>query len=256
MMCIARWPARKRISKSLSTSFLSVLLACGGAIAQTEEAPKGGWVEVRTNDQAYKSYLDRRSPHGFQFGVGLENFFPNGYNSKIDQFSFEELFGHSDLKFTVLQVGYRYNTSIGAFYLGADYGIASSLEDSRIGETRTVSARKMGLKANYIIDAITSEPYAVPYVGVSFVKFGFTEEALTQDVVSEIEAAPAIGGTVGILIQLNWLEKDMSRAAWLTSGMENTYIDIFMSKYNSTASGEELDTTSSFNWGAGLVIEF
>lgn len=62
--------------------------------------------------------------------------------------------------------------------------------------------------------------------------------------------------TFGLLIQLNWLEAETAKDAYLNQGVENTYLDIFWNQYASSGSDEDLNLETQSNWGAGLRIEF
>jgi hypothetical protein len=58
------------------------------------------------------------------------------------------------------------------------------------------------------------------------------------------------------LIQLNWIEKETAKLAYLGQGLENTYLDVFWTQYQNT--DDELDPAfeNDFNFGVGLRLEF
>lgn len=227
--------------------------------SQPPSTPYGpDWVEYRSTETTYQSYLKRRSENGLMFGIKMENYFPENYISRIDGYTFEDMFSKTDLTLMTFDIGYKRNLSIGSVYLALVYGTTmQTLEDSRINdEKRTFDAKMFGAKFNYIMDALMDEPYVAPYVGASVVGFSLEESAKTQGQSADTAAKTSIGWTVGALLQLNWIESDMSREAWLSTGMENTYIDVFLTSYQNSAAADEVDTYSRFNWGVGLTIEF
>jgi hypothetical protein len=62
--------------------------------------------------------------------------------------------------------------------------------------------------------------------------------------------------TVGLMMQLNWVEEEASRWALLTTGLQNTFLDVFMTQHQKTANTSDPGTASAFNFGGGVRIEF
>lgn len=212
------------------------------------------WVEVRTKDEVYESYRQRRGTHGWQFAVGQELFRPEGFASSIDGLSYDSAFGASDIPLLAFETGYKYNFAMGSLSALFGYG-AGQIADSKAGELRTLKIEKMSAKGMLILDALMEEPYAAPYASFGVYRIGADESAATQALTFEGSTGIGTCLSAGLLIQLNWLEDDVSRASWLNSGMENTYLDVFMAQYGKT-SQDDPDFSTGMNWGAGLRIEF
>ncbi|MBX3041434.1 MAG: hypothetical protein KF789_12070 [Bdellovibrionaceae bacterium] len=211
-------------------------------------------VEVRSIDKVYAPYRDRRGTHGFLFGVNYENYFPDALISKVDSETYGDMFGDRPISFVGIEIGYKYNFFLGS--LAALYGFSSgNLTDSRIGEERSLQINRNSLKIMYVMDRLMAEPYAAPYVAAGIWDFGIDEKVGGGDSFSgQTKMGNSI--TVGLLLQLNWLEKESSRNAYMAAGLENTYLDLFMTQHSNTSSEDDPTTRSPFDWGAGLRLEF
>lgn len=220
------------------------------AKAQGEEA----LVEIRTIDDVYSSYRERRGTHGILFGLLYENYYPDALISMIDEATYSDMFGDSPVGLTGFEIGYKYNFFLGS--LSAIYGYSlGQISDSNIGEERSLEINRNALKLMYVADRIMPEPYVAPYVGVGVWDFGLVERAGDAD---EFTGQTKIGNsvTIGFLVQLNWIEPFSAREAYMSSGLENTYLDFFMTQLSNTTSEEDPTTRTSFDWGAGLRLEF
>ncbi len=219
-----------------------------------EVIPREKNVEIEPRKQ-YTNYRDRRTTHGFFFSFNAENLYFQDYASLVDQKLYEELFGQEDLTLLQVQVDYKLNFMLGSLIAGAGFG-QGTLIDDRVGEERGLTISKKSLRAQWLLDSITREPYFVPYVGASLWQFGISEENITLNTTNSYDTGNGTALTVGILIQLNWLEPDVAKGAYLAQGLENTYLDVFWTQYQNT--DDELDPVfeNDFNFGVGLRMEF
>ena len=64
----------------------------------------------------------------------------------------------------------------------------------------------------------------------------------------------SMGYIAGLQLQLNFLEPHVAERARITTGLENTYLDIFATYYD--ARGKLADLGSDLSWGTGLRLEF
>lgn len=219
-----------------------------------EIIPREKNVEIEPRKH-YTNYRDRRTTHGFLFSFNAENLYFQDYASLVDQKLYEELFGQEDLTLLQVQVDYKLNFMLGSLIAGAGFG-QGTLIDDRVGEERGLTISKKSLRAQWLLDSVTKEPYFVPYVGASLWQFGISEENKTLNTTNSYDTGNGTALTVGILIQLNWLEPDVAKGAYLAQGLENTYLDVFWTQYQNT--DDELDPIfeNDFNFGVGLRMEF
>lgn len=212
-------------------------------------------VEIRGKDDVYKNYRERRSTHGWQFAVGYENYFPKEFESSIDGETYGDMFGKSSIAIVSVETGYKFNFAAGSISALVGYG-TGSLKDDRLGETRGLTVVRPSGRLMYIADALFPEPYVAPYAAFGVTALGIDENIVETGLKFSGQAKMGTMMTVGALIQVNWLEDDVSRTGYLQSGIQNTYIDLFLNQYSKSGGENDPNTFSAFNWGAGLRLEF
>lgn len=219
-----------------------------------EVIPREKTVEIEPR-KPYSNYRERRTRSGFMFNVNAENLYFHDYASILDQKLYEELFGQEDLTLLQVQLDYKFNFFLGSFVVGAGYGHGTLIDD-RIGEERSLTIGKKSVRAQWLLDSLTKEPYFVPYTGISYWQMGINEENTTLGTSISRDTGNGTAFTAGILIQLNWLEPQVAKQAYLGEGLENTYLDVFWTQYQNT--DDELDPAfeNDFNFGVGLRMEF
>ncbi|MCK6599257.1 MAG: hypothetical protein L6Q37_12905, partial [Bdellovibrionaceae bacterium] len=109
---------------------------------------------------------------------------------------------------------------------------------------------------NFYLDNMMSEPYIVPYLGLSLFRINSKEKIVPLEQTFESSSDLGNALTIGILVQLNWIEPESAKEIYLNNGVENTYLNIFFSKYENPNNENEPSVQSDFNWGAGLRVEF
>lgn len=215
-------------------------------------------VEVITSNE-YTNYKERRKRHGFSVGLTTENVYMPDYASIYDGKLYEELWGQEDISMPQLSANYKFNFILGSINIGAAYAQGSILDDRSLDQ-RTIQLEKKSANFQFLFDNLMSEPYIVPYAGLSvydfnineYVKLGTTGVEESHNFETEYGSAY----TVGFLIQLNWLEKESAKNAYFENGLQNTFLDIYWTQYENPNQDPDPNTQSDFNWGAGLRIEF
>lgn len=223
------------------------------------EQPHGGLVEVHTGAEYVMPYRERRAWSGFLVGVSTQTYNPKNYVSLIDGVAFEDAFA-SMPEFTQVEGGWKLNLTGVSFAVLLNYG-RGDRSSAKSGENRNILFERTLLRAQLIIDGILDEPYVAPYGGLDFwdggtLTFGIDESipALNQKFSGKTGGGTAM--TVGVLLQLNWLEKKWADRAYRSAGLENTYLDLFAQKVNATSSDSDPDISSDLSWGAGIKLEF
>ncbi|MBX2988132.1 MAG: hypothetical protein KF802_09565 [Bdellovibrionaceae bacterium] len=212
-------------------------------------------VEVRTMDNVFKSYKERRGTHGFLLSISGEDYLPKDYVSRIDAENFETMFGDSTMPVYSGEIGYKFNFVLGSLSALVGYGYGR-VSFAGSGEERVLEFHRTTGRLMYIMDNFLAEPYAAPYFSFGIYDLGIEEKIPTLD--ASFSGQTKIGTlmTAGLLLQLNWIEPDTSREAYIGAGLENMYLDLFVTQLNATTSDEDPNTQSGFNVGAGLRLEF
>lgn len=222
--------------------------------ALVEVIPYQGSVEV-LKLKNYENYKERRTTNGFMMYLGSENLYFADYVSQHDQLLYEELWGNEDLTVPELNLNYKFNFLLGSLTFGLGYGQGSLLDD-RTGDERTIAIEKISASIQFLADNLMREPYFVPYVGASVFQFKVSESVKSVEKSYESTSELGYSFTVGFLIQLNWLEKEVSKQAYIEHGLENTYLDFHWTKHENPNDDPKPNLESGINWGAGLRFEF
>ena len=210
----------------------------------------------------YESYRQRRTTHGFMFNLNAENLYFQDYISIVDQKLYEELFGQEDLTLAQVQVDYKLNFFLGSLLIGVGFGQGTLVDDrfvdptTKLNQERVLTIAKRSARLQLLFDSLLKEPYFVPYVGINYWQFGITEENKTLNTKNSYDTGTGTSMTVGFLVQLNWMDAQTAKLAYMGEGLENTYLDVFWTQYQNT--DNELDPIfeNDFNFGVGLRLEF
>jgi hypothetical protein len=247
-----------RVFKNLI--FAAVIFVSTFAHAYIDSVETGSVIVEEPQDFS-ASYKKRRSKHGFVLAFHSESFYPLDYQSMFGDVYIEDLVGSEALKLTGLELGYKYNISIGSITGLYNYSQGS------VGDTRTISLSRQALAANIAIDGILEEPWVVPYLQLGVHQFSASEDNGTTS--ESAVTSFSFNYRYGLQFQIDWLEALMDPSAKAerlkSSGLENTFIDVYYVDH--LASGAAQDPTvlgsegepnllSSGEMGLGLRLEF
>lgn len=220
---------------------------------------KDGKIEIYYPPDYLAPYKERRSNWSFQFAANMENFFPSSFISKNDGLTYKELFGSQDLQLTQVSLGTKYNFSLGALTLDliGGYGkVARVVSVNNVTEGRELVVTKKAISFGWTLDAIMKEPYVAPYIQGHIMELDYQDKG-DIDGDSEGRTGMTTGYTLGLLIQLNSVDPtDAALTANKNWGLNNTFLDIFATQYNSSEASDDPEFRTSLNWGAGLRFEF
>jgi hypothetical protein len=241
-----------------------ILAVTGSSVAFTqatdeEVAAQSDLVEVNYSSDIYSPYKDRKSDFALTFSLNVEQVYPSSFRSKIDGNVYETLFGTSSIEIYQGKIGMKYNTSLGGLEAGflGGYG---QIQDGRIAlitltdTDSNLEITKMGAYGSLVVDTIFSEPYVAPYIEGQLYSYDWLESAKSGESESGVTEL-SYGFSVGALFQLNWLDPRSAFTAREDYGLDNTYLDLFVSYY-SAAGSEDPDFSSELNYGFGLKLEF
>ena len=236
---------------------LMVIFSLSTAWSQEEEVEViediSQGVEIVQTPNYSVPYRERRKTHGWLFSVNTDNLYFPEYISALDGLVYEDIFGQTDLTLVQIDVGYKLNFALGAIGLSLAQGLGS-IQDDRLGFVRELEISKTSATATLYLDNFMAEPYVVPYIAGTAWRFDLFEQSVT----SEYSASTDIGFaySLGLLFQLNWMDRESAAEAYKSYGLQNTYLDVFFTQHTATASEEDPDFESDFNWGVGLKLEF
>lgn len=212
-------------------------------------------VEVLIPADIIQDYKQRREDHGWMFGINYETYTPSNYISVLDNVAtYGDMFGSTPIQMVEGELDYKMNFQAGSLSVGAGFGggqvegYGSDSQDHKIELTKTF------LTASYIMDTLFPEPYVAPYVKGQIYRFGIKETNATDSFSSDSQEGLAY--TFGVLLQLDALDHDGSRESVRNWGLQNTYVDVFVTKYMDTSGENDPKTENSFDYGAGLRLEF
>ena len=235
----------------ISTLALSLFLFQSPASMAEVEAPE--LVEVDMRGDNLSSYKVRRGTRGYYVGLHKEDVTFKSFTSAVDGKTYVQLFGDEPITLALLSANYKINGSLGSFAAGVEFG-KGSIKDNLSGQDRSMEVLKTGVSFKVTADMLFSEPYLAPYFGMSYWTLDISEASPTISFSEKTQ--PGMNYTAGILLQLNWLDLDASRTATFNWGLENTFLDFYITQYEKTSSVEDPDTTSETVYGSGLRLEF
>ncbi len=227
-----------------------LLLASGRAFGAETDLPL---VEVELHQDNLAPYKERREDHGIYAGVIYEPLVFKSFVSAIDDANYSTMFGAEAIPLVSLLIDYKYNFMLGSLSAGISYG-QGKLSDSVSGVYRTLEISKTALGFKYSMDMLMTEPYVVPYVGLQFYNMSISDSTPTQSFSETLEQE--ISYSLGVLLQLDWIDYETAKHATFYWGLENTFIDLFITKYTKSADAGKANMETDPTFGAGIRLEF
>ena len=243
--------------------FLGILVSLLGSLSLSDPMPTSSeaedekpFVVVEIGKDWSSSYKDRRSFWGVDFAIHSEAGKLREFTSPFDGKDFQNSFQTNEVRFVSLDLGVRTNFPVVSLISGLSFG--TSEVTSPIFGTR-LSLVKKAVHFQLLADAIFSEPYVAPYVGIHFFNLDYT---LSQGESKETGSTPSRMGTrYGLLVQINSLDPDGVKDGRREYGLQNAYLDLFLSTYpagSKTLANGSPGPDMSWNnqLGVGLKLEY
>lgn len=221
--------------------------------------PEPGKIQIEYPIEVSLPYRDRRPRHQFTASVQYENYAPTNYFSAVVpdpstvDATYKGVFANEDIPLLGISLGYKFNMP----FLGleiAPYYASGSIKSSRAGENINLSLEKYGVRFAAYLETLFKEPYVVPYVASQIQVWGVEEKGQTLSF--SRSTAYAVGFGAGMLFQLNWLDPAAALESLNSSGLNNSYLDVFFQQYGDTSDNTDPLMSSEFNWGVGLRLEY
>lgn len=257
----------------LRRAILLYVVTIFGAYANAQDYSdplQGDEITVESVQDLSTSYKERRKDFGALFSINYERYFPEDHISVIQNKSYEELSEGESIPVIGAEIGVKYNFALGSFAALFGYGAGTYANEAQNLDGASVKITKLDL--NFALDNLTSEPWVVPYVQGGIHQLEWEENSFTgsDNVIETLIAKPNVHYKLGVLLQLNWIENwidpGTTTEGLRSSGLENTYLDIFYSGYSAYAEPDPIvgalgsddgeANLSSSGLGMGLKLEF
>lgn len=221
---------------------------------ETEDTVQDGKVEILYSPDELTTYKERKQDRSFLFSVSVDNLILNQFKSPIDDQLYEDLFGEQTIPLVQLDLGIKQNFGFGGVYASFIIG-KGEVSERTSGQLTTMNLQKKGISLGLIADRLFQEPYVAPYISWQLFNFDWEERTEFQGSKhGETGLANAVQG--GVLFQLNWLDPDTALDGQRSSNLTNTYLDLFVSQYNTSDRAEDPDFQTGVNFGFGLRLEY
>lgn len=219
------------------------------------EGPANGTIEIEYPVAVWVPYRERRPTWGIVAGAKYENFTPTAYRSEVDGASYSSMFGSKSLAMIGPELGAKFNFGFGSLVATGSYQQATltgTAQDQTLGAVNiTMNLTKIAGHAGLFLDTLWPEPYVVPYGMIDYMSLSYEEkDNVSTDDTRSGTADGIIGFTGGVLVQLNWLDPSASFDSLDNVGVNNTFLNLFLTKVDGSKFGNDLD------WGVGLLLEF
>jgi hypothetical protein len=259
------------LSKRNFICTIAVLIFSTFAFAQDYSSPLAdNEVAVESATDLSLPYKQRRKDWGALFSVNYEQYYPEEHVSVIQNKSYEEISDGDPIPLIGAELGVKYNFVLGSLSAIFGYARGNYANENQNLDGVDLSITKFDL--NFALDNLTSEPWIVPYVQGGVHQLEWEENSFTgsDNVFETLIAKPSAHFKAGLMFQLNWIENWIDPNTTVdglrSSGLENTYIDIFYTSYTAFAEPDPIvgaigtdegeANLSSSGFGAGLKLEF
>ena len=241
-----------QIVASLFVIISPVELRAESTSANLDKSPL---VEVETSHLVLEPYRNRRAQFGWMWSLIAENYYPAKYMSILDGTYYQNIYGASDIAMSGLQGSIKYNLSGASVYAGGGYQMGS-LRSSSSGSSRQITMGKKEVFIGLALDGLTLEPYIVPYAEIGFWTMDLDEKDESTLLSNAGETGYGKRYKAGTLIQLNWLDPESSKINYMESGLQNTFVNLFVSINTDTDTASDPSLASDAELGLGLTLEF
>jgi hypothetical protein len=212
-------------------------------------------VEVKSPASFFSKYRDRRPTHGLIFSFAQSKILMDNLTTEegAEEYYYEDLFGDEPVALSEFHLGYKFNFTLGSLHFDVGYGVLEKVE-SFSGLNRTLEVRRPSIRMGYILDTLFDEPYVAPYAEAAAWKMNIKE----ANEVDSVSYTTDFGFTfsAGLLFQLNWIDPNGAFEGRKNFGLQNTYLDLFITKQTAPVNPDDPDTSTDMAYGAGLRVEF
>jgi hypothetical protein len=253
----------KKTSGTMSSHTLTIGLVLGmlltaqkslGAV-DSEGAPEDGKVDIVYPAEKTVPYRERRSVVSTVFAISMDQVLPDKFSSKISSNTYNDIFKTAPIPIVQAEIGVKINSVLGGVGATAIYGTGLVDESLGAGQDYSLQLTKKGVGLHFILDNLFVEPYVAPFVEGQYIMFDWLEKQ-PADLRKSGSTAYNASVRVGVAIQMNWLDRNAALTAQDSSGLENAYLDLFVSQYSASSAAEDPNFQTGMNYGGGIRLEF
>jgi len=211
------------------------------------------YVESKITKGEYKllPYLKRRKKWGTMVGLAYSMFEPTSYVPNHSNDDFSTFYKSASAPLTELQIIIKRH--FGSSSLGLDIGIGSYSASSNSGANLQIIPIRFG--GRFALEGLfKEEPIVVPYVsgGAYIAKYS---ESLSG---SNVDGSTGVSFyyNFGVMMQLNWINKNVARVGYEENGVENSFLYIEGRQFLSSSEAKDPDFASELHANLGVSIEF
>ncbi|MCB0364247.1 MAG: hypothetical protein H6624_14105 [Bdellovibrionaceae bacterium] len=228
----------------------------------SENDPNDGLVVVeptnvvpisRSGEFKLLPYKDRRRKWGKTFSISYSMFAPVYYEPNFYAVNFEEIYTSDDIPLIELNFSWKRNYGFGS--LGIEFGLGIYENESDVVELPSrLKIYPIRLGAVFAMDNLFEEPLFVPYISGGAYTVHYAEEVASSSVNGFTQASFYVAG--GLMMQLNWIDKQAALESYVDSGIENTYLFIEGRKFFASSATKDPDFETDLHGTAGFRVEF
>ena len=201
-----------------------------------------------------KPYSQRRGEWGKTLSLTYSTFDPIHYGTAFNAGLFDQVYGVPTMPLLELYFGVKRNLAWGS--LGGELAAGAyenqSSEPTIVNSTLNLYPVRLGV--TLALDAISREPWFVPYVSGGLYEIFFKESLAGSSFHGNTQAAPYIHG--GIALCLDWIDRHAARIAYRDSGIESSFLLLEARKQFASTVNRDPDFSNDVSFAAGLRVEF
>ena len=212
-------------------------------------------VVILQGTQEYKllHYLERRGKWGFMMGAEYSSYEPVKYVPNFANATYKQLYGVPQ-PMTEILMEVKRNFAAGS--IGSEFSVGFFKNDNAdpilVSSTLSITAFRLGFVYN--LDALSAEPYIVPFVSAGVYSMLFKETLGGNAIGGNSQAAPYVNG--GIAFQLDWIDHHAALISYKDSHLQSTFVFVEGRKYFASSNKKDHDFSNDFNYTGGLKVEF
>lgn len=198
-------------------------------------------------------YRYRRPTWGKTFSVSYSMYEPLDFTPNVVTDTFSNIYPTTTLPLIEVQFVFKRNMFLGSIGIEIAGGMYKTDSDKDLVDS-TIQLIPVRLGATYVMDNLFMEPIVAPYISGGAYAIYYHE---SQDAVSfkgTTQAAPY--ASLGVLLQLDWLDKGAAFNSYMDAGLENTFFMVEARKFFRSLNDNDPDFESDIHANLGLRLEF
>lgn len=236
-------------------------------ISQENDPTAQGLVEVESSNvlpsdlaNIYKlvPYNVRRPKWGSQVSLAYSQYTPKNYSTDYlaTVINYEDAYGSPQMPLIEISYMYKYNFALGSAGVDVGYGFyKNEAAEVTLGDAQ-LDLKLARLGGRFTLDNYLPEPIVAPYVfgGVYMAIYDETKTGAGQSFNGT--TGPAGYWGIGVLAQMNWLDKAAALESYTEAGIENTYLFLEARQYLASSENQDPDFSTDLDLAFGLSLEF